>query len=66
VGVQAGLSLPFYIAAAGIMCSIVGAVCVRTNEGASQDDLLNSMRGGTFTASALILLSVRSPLPPLP
>jgi len=62
---SAGFSLPFYIAAAGILCSIVGAVCVRTNEGASQDDLLNSMRGGTFTASALILLATGTLIPSL-
>jgi len=60
-----GVCLPFYIAAAGIFCSVIGTICVRTQEGASQDDLLNSMRLGTFSASALIVLCVGVIVPSL-
>ncbi|KAK3244882.1 hypothetical protein CYMTET_45527, partial [Cymbomonas tetramitiformis] len=53
-----GVALPFYIAAAGIVCSIIGTLFVRTQEGATQDDLLNTMRMGTFSASAMIVCCV--------
>eukprot|EP00241_Pyramimonas_parkeae_P003011 CAMPEP_0114244402 /NCGR_PEP_ID=MMETSP0058-20121206/11315_1 /TAXON_ID=36894 /ORGANISM="Pyramimonas parkeae, CCMP726" /LENGTH=785 /DNA_ID=CAMNT_0001357329 /DNA_START=741 /DNA_END=3098 /DNA_ORIENTATION=- len=62
---SAGVALPFYISAAGILCSIIGTICVRTQEGATQDDLLNSMRLGTFSASGLIILAVGFIVPSL-
>mmetsp|Transcript_34218 Transcript_34218/g.74806 ORF Transcript_34218/g.74806 Transcript_34218/m.74806 type:complete len:778 (-) Transcript_34218:434-2767(-) len=60
-----GLALPLLIASFGIICSIFGTICVRTQEGASQDDLLNSMRLGTFSASGLIVMAVGALVPAL-
>lgn len=37
---QAGIALPLYIAAAGILAAVVGTLFVRTHEKASQSDLL--------------------------
>jgi len=62
---QIGIALPILIAAFGILCSIFGTICVRTVEGASQEDLLNSMRMGSFSASALILMCVGALVPAL-
>eukprot|EP01025_Chloroclados_australasicus_P030750 TRINITY_DN30939_c0_g1_i1.p1 TRINITY_DN30939_c0_g1~~TRINITY_DN30939_c0_g1_i1.p1 ORF type:complete len:781 (+),score=132.06 TRINITY_DN30939_c0_g1_i1:78-2420(+) len=53
-----GVALPLYISAFGILASVVGTVFVRTKEGASQNDLLNSLRLGTFSAAGLILVVV--------
>jgi K(+)-stimulated pyrophosphate-energized sodium pump len=41
----AGVALPFYIAGGGIIASIVGTYFVRTQEGASQEDLLKVREG---------------------
>lgn len=49
--------LPFVLAGCGIVCAIVGAFCVYTKEGASQNMLLMAMRGGTLVASVLVLIA---------
>ena len=54
----AGVALPFYIAGGGIIASIIGTYFVRTQEGASQEDLLKSMRMGTISASMIIVVII--------
>ena len=52
------LSVPLLIAAAGILCSIIGTFLVRTKEKATQKDLLNSLsRGTSFSAIMIALIS---------
>ena len=45
--------LPILLAAVGIVCSIVGTFLIRTKEGASQRELLGTLRKGTYTAAAV-------------
>ena len=45
--------LPILLAAVGIVCSIVGSFLIRTREGASQRELLGTLRKGTYTAAVL-------------
>ena len=45
------VALPLIMAAVGVLCSIIGTFLVRTKEGASQKDLLGSLRRGTNTAA---------------
>ena len=45
--------LPILLAAVGIVCSIVGTFLIRTKEGASQRELLGTLRKGTYTAAVL-------------
>jgi len=52
-----GVALPFLLSGAGILCSIVGTLYVRTAENASQEDLLKAMRLGTFSAGMLIVVA---------
>ena len=52
----AGMLLPLALAVAGIVCSLIGSFLVRTKEGASQLDLLRSLRTGTYTAAVLSAL----------
>ena len=49
----AGAVLPMLIAAVGIVASIIGAFFVSTKEGASQHQLLGSLRRGTYISSIL-------------
>eukprot|EP01031_Cornospumella_fuschlensis_P035965 gene35965-43620_t len=51
----AGVALPFWISMAGIIAAIIGMLTVRTNEGASQHDLLNVLRRAIFVAAAFEL-----------
>ena len=51
-----GMLLPLALAVAGIVCSLIGSFLVRTKEGASQLDLLRSLRTGTYTAAVLSAL----------
>lgn len=57
-----GVAAPFYLAAGGILCSIIGSSLVSTNEktGASDDDiqstLLWAIRRGIYAAAALNIL----------
>jgi len=62
---QIGIALPFYISACGIICSIIGTFFVRTQEGATQEDLLKVMRLGTSSASAMIIICVGIIVPSL-
>jgi H(+)-translocating pyrophosphatase len=52
----AEMILPFWIAATGIFAAIVGSRCVRTQEGASQNQLLKALGRGTFVASFLVIV----------
>jgi K(+)-stimulated pyrophosphate-energized sodium pump len=47
--------LPFWIAGAGILASIVGYFAVGTKENASQKDLLFALHKGTLAASVLVI-----------
>jgi K(+)-stimulated pyrophosphate-energized sodium pump len=49
---------PMFVAALGILFSIVGIMLVRTKEGASSKDLLRSLLVGTLSSSILILAAV--------
>ncbi len=51
-----GMLLPVLLAACGIVCSIAGSFLVRTEENATQQSLLKSLRTGTYTAAALSAL----------
>lgn len=52
------MALPIFIAAVGIICSIVGTFLIRTKEGATQKQLLSSLsRGTNFSAIAIAILS---------
>ena len=51
-----GMAIPMIIAAVGIFCSIAGTFLVRAKEGASQDDLLKTLRKGVYCASILIAI----------
>ena len=55
---ESGVALPIYIASSGILCSIVGTYFVSTREGASQEELLKSLRSGNMAASLLLLICV--------
>ena len=43
--------LPILLAAVGILCSVIGSFLIRTKEGASQRELLGTLRKGTYTAA---------------
>ena len=45
--------LPISLAVVGILCSIFGSFLIRTKEGASQRELLGTLRKGTYTAAVL-------------
>ena len=45
--------LPIVLATVGIICSIIGSFMIRTKEGASQRELLTTLRRGTYTAAVL-------------
>ncbi len=48
-----GVILPLLIAGIGIIASIVGTFFVRTKEGASQKNLLGSLRRGTYISAVI-------------
>ena len=48
-----GMLLPLLLAVVGILCSILGSFLIRTREDASQEDLLKSLRTGTYSAAIL-------------
>ena len=48
-----GVIIPMMIAAIGIISSIIGTFFVSTAEGASQKNLLGSLRRGTYISSIL-------------
>ena len=45
--------LPIALAVVGILCSILGSFLIRTREGATQRELLGTLRKGTYTAALL-------------
>ena len=49
----AGAVVPMLLAAVGIVASVIGAFFVSTKEGASQHQLLGSLRKGTYISSIL-------------
>ena len=49
--------LPILLAAVGILCSIVGSFLIRTKEGASQRELLGTLRRGTYTAAVVAAIA---------
>ena len=51
-----GMLLPLLLAVVGILCSILGSFLIRTREDASQEDLLKSLRTGTYSAAILAAL----------
>ena len=51
-----GMLLPLVLAVLGIVCSILGSFLIRTREDASQEDLLKSLRTGTYSAAILAAL----------
>lgn len=55
---QAAVTLPFLVASIGIVSSIVGTFLVRTEEGASQEDLLNTLRKAIYGASAVVIVGI--------
>ena len=57
----AGIMLPMFLAAEGILCSIIGSFLVRTKEDADQKSLLKSLRTGTYTAAVLAAI-IAAPL----
>ncbi len=56
VGAEALIMLPFLVAAVGVIAALVGTFLVRTEEGATQEDLLNTLRRAIYGASALVLV----------
>ena len=48
-----GMLLPLLLGLCGIVCSVVGSLLIRTKENATQNDLLRSLRTGTYFAAAL-------------
>ena len=53
--------LPIALAVVGIACSIFGSFLIKTKEGASQRELLGTLRKGTYTAAVLAAI-IAAPL----
>lgn len=51
-----GMAVPMVLCAIGIFASIIGTFFVKTDENASQRNLLVSLRKGTYIASALVMV----------
>ena len=49
--------LPILLAAVGIVCSILGSFLIKTKEGATQRELLGTLRKGTYTAAVLAAIA---------
>ena len=52
-----GIVIPMLIAAIGIIASIIGTFFVSTKEGATQKNLLSSLRRGTYVSAVLSAIS---------
>ena len=50
------IGLPFLIAAVGILASLIGTFLVKTEDGASVEDLLKTLRLATWGASGIVLV----------
>lgn len=51
-----GITLPFIVAAVGIIASLIGTFLVSTKEGATQHDLLATLRRAIYASSGLVLV----------
>lgn len=51
-----GVGVPMIIAALGVLASILGTFFVKTQEGASQKNLLRALRTGTYISAAVIVV----------
>ena len=51
-----GITLPFLVAAVGIIASLIGSFLVSTKEGATQTDLLATLRRAIYASSALVII----------
>ena len=51
-----GITLPFIVASVGIIASLIGTFLVNTKEGATQHDLLATLRRAIYGSSALVLV----------
>lgn len=49
--------MPFLLAAAGILASIIGSLFVRTKENASQKTLLSALRKGLYVTSGIMVVA---------
>ncbi len=54
---ERGFIIPFLIAVAGVLASIIGTFFVRTGENASQRPLLSSLRRGVYAATGIMALA---------
>lgn len=52
-----GMAVPMAISAIGIFASIIGSFFVKTKEGASQLNLLGSLRKGTYISSIIVAIA---------
>lgn len=52
-----GMAVPMAISAIGIFASIIGSFFVKTKEGASQINLLGSLRKGTYISSIIVAIA---------
>jgi K(+)-stimulated pyrophosphate-energized sodium pump len=50
------VGLPFLIAAGGIIASLIGSFLVKTKEGATQEDLLGTLRRSVWASSGIVLV----------
>ena len=53
--------LPIALAVVGILCSILGSFLIKTREGATQRELLGTLRKGTYSAAVLAAI-IAAPL----
>jgi K(+)-stimulated pyrophosphate-energized sodium pump len=53
---QGLIGLPFMVAALGIIAALIGTFLVKTEEGATQEDLLNTLRRAVWASSGIVLL----------
>ncbi|MDR1550731.1 MAG: sodium-translocating pyrophosphatase [Hungatella sp.] len=52
-----GVSIPMLLAALGVVASVIGTFFVKTEEGASQKNLLKALRTGTYISAAIIIIA---------
>ena len=52
-----GMSIPTALATIGVIASIIGTFFVKTKEGASQRELLGSLRKGTYISAAIVAIA---------
>lgn len=57
------VGLPFLVAAAGVIASLVGTLLVRTGENATQVQLLSALRRAIWTSSAIVVVLALGAVP---